>query len=827
MGLRHRSIRLRVGILIVVPVLCLIALYGFAVSITLGNALTEANAKTLKGQLLTPIGAFQEQLYQERYLAIQVLAKPDSTQLSSSLGTQEKSTGDSLTALEHALSSSSVMSDSSSLVQQTTSKLLQATRQLSSLRTNVADNAINMPTALAGYSAIVDDANQVVKAVLGQQPSAPIVTQALNVIGLEKVAQTTLEERDLLAGEIARGTFPLSDRIAFAQLASMRDSQLADSLPQLDPSYANLVSATVTPALSTGLATLETTVIRTPWRHGPPAQIAGASSVFMTYTTAVDGAVNRIGVDLTNRSQRSGDDVFAELFLAAGLGLLGTIVSIGLSVYIGRSLVRQLRKLRESALGLASDKLPAVIGQLRAGEAVDLSEYAAPGETGTRDEIEQVQYAFNVVQQTAVQAAVDEARLRRGIGDVFRNLAGRSQSLLHRQLTLLDGMERRATEPDELEDLFRIDHLTTRMRRHAEGLIILSGETPARGWRQPVPLVDVLRAAVAEVEDYTRIRVLSRTRAAVAGHAVADVIHLVAELAENATVFSPPNTPVRIQGDVVGRGFAIEIEDRGLGISAERLAEINADLANPPQFDLSDSDRLGLFITGQLAHRHGITVTLQPSVYGGTTAVVLLPTELVVDENAFMPDPALEAGPFGNQLRPGRHAALAAAERGLLTAGNGYSGGLAEDPGTGPASLSPVEQPVRLRVERLPQRIPVARADPSQDDLDARVTTSELAELGLPVRVRQASLAPQLRESGPAVTPADPPVSEPPPSPELARNMMSALQRGWQLGRAEPGELPEPAADSASSSQGDVLPAPAGPEPAEAAHDDADDHSTD
>jgi hypothetical protein len=216
------------------------------------------------------------------------------------------------------------------------------------------------------------------------------------------------------------------------------------------------------------------------------------------------------------------------------------------------------------------------------------------------------------------------------------------------------------------------------MRRHAEGLIILSGEAPARGWRQPVPLVDVLRAAVAEVEDYTRIRVLCRTNAAVAGHAVADVIHLVAELAENATVFSPPNTPVRIQGDIVGRGFAVEIEDRGLGISQARMDEINTNLANPPQFDLSGSDRLGLFIAGQLAQRHEIKITLRPSVYGGTTAIVLIPTSLVVEEDTYQPDPALPAGRDDGSAAPnriaGRHAALAQATSRLASTANGSNG---------------------------------------------------------------------------------------------------------------------------------------------------------
>jgi signal transduction histidine kinase len=875
MGLRHRSIRLRVGILIVVPVLCLIALYGFVASLTLGNALQEAHAKALKDQLLTPLGTFETQLYKERHLAVLMLAQPSSTALSSALGKQENTTQQAFSAFQQDLRTSSVRADATAHVQSAIDTLVAAAGQLSGIRTAVSASAISMTKALSEYGAIVDDSNAVIKGILNQQPSVPIVTQALDVIDLDQVAQTTLAENDLLAGDMAQGRLPASDRIAFAQLAAQRQSELASTLPQLDPGYRKLIATAVTPTVSNGLTSLEASVITTPWRHGPPASIVRGSTVFTTYTNALTGAVAKIGVDLADRSQSSANDVFAELFLVAGLGLAGILVSIGLSLYIGRGLLRQLRNLRESALGLAREKLPTVIRRLREGEAVDLSEYVAPDEVATSDEIEQVQYAFNVVQQTAVQSAVDEARLRRGISDVFRNLAGRSQSLLHRQLTLLDGMERRATEPDELEDLFRIDHLTTRMRRHAEGLIILSGEAPARGWRQPVPLIDVLRAAVAEVEDYTRIRVFSRTRSAVSGHAVADVIHLVAELAENATVFSPPNTPVRIQGDVVGRGLAIEIEDRGLGISADRLAELNGDLANPPQFDLSDSDRLGLFISGQLARRHGITVTLQPSVYGGTTAVVLLPSSLVVEESTFIAEPALESGEHTGGR--GRHAALAGAERGLLTAGNGAGNAFQAE--SGPPSLPPADDhvvlgdtyppqqltgipadppsrltgypadppsrltgipadpPSRLtgypadppsrsapfpgdspsRPDQLPKRMTGVPAQRAPDDADTQVTpavpaAAEPSELGLPVRVRQANLAPQLRNRGQAMGPApagagsgepgpgapaassagvapSPPAG---PSPEEARSTMSALQRGWQLGRAE-ADVEEPA----------------------------------
>ena len=253
------------------------------------------------------------------------------------------------------------------------------------------------------------------------------------------------------------------------------------------------------------------------------------------------------------------------------------------------------------------------------------------------DEIDQVRQAFNTVHRAAVAAAVDEANLRRGINQVFRNLARRSQVLLHRQLGLLDGMERRAEEPDQLEDLFRIDHLTTRMRRHAEGLIVLAGDSPGRGWRQPVRFIDVLRAAVAEIEDYSRVRVEVRTKAALAGPAVADVVHLLAELIENAAVYSPPTTVVRVQGELVGQGFCVEIEDRGLGMSEEQLAEINRTLASVPAFDLAGSDRLGLFVAARLAHRHDIRVALRSSVYGGTTAVVIIPTSLVVTDDSQVP----------------------------------------------------------------------------------------------------------------------------------------------------------------------------------------------
>jgi signal transduction histidine kinase len=906
MGLRHRSIRLRVGVLITVPVLCLLVLYGFLVSITLGNAVSQKHATTLRNDIANPVANFQEQLASERSFALLHLADPTDTAPSSKLGMQETATQRALVALKAAVQSPGVASLAAAPEQSAIKQLLNASKQLTFIDGSVADDSITMRAALADYDAIIDAGYPVIDEALDQLSSVPVATQALDIIDLDRASQAASEEWDLLAGDMAQRKFPNADRLAFAALASQRQSLINAAIPDLEPQYRAMLDGKVSPAENSQMGVFEAAVINTPWHRGtPPARLAGSKTAFLGYSGALGNELVQIGDVLQNSDQHDTNTVITELVLAAGLGLLAVIASVVLSLVIGRGLIRQLRALRESALSLAHEKLPDVISRLRAGGQVALAEYT-PSQVATSNEIEQVQNAFGVVQQTAVQAAVDEARLRRGISDVFRNLAGRSQSLLHRQLSLLDGMERRATEPEELEDLFRIDHLTTRMRRHAEGLIILSGEAPARGWRQPVPLVDVLRAAVAEVEDYTRIRVLCRTTAAVAGHAVADVIHLIAELAENATVFSPPNTPVRIQGDIVGRGFAVEIEDRGLGISAARLEEINANLANPPQFDLSGSDRLGLFIAGQLAQRHDIKITLRPSVYGGTTAIVLIPTALVVDEQSAERDPALSAARSDAVLAEGfagRHALAPSAIRSgngvALTgspagglAGNGLPGnGLPGNglPGNGlpgnelradsadgdepaetelasrglsgaifpsdgrnaldsAADVSPAgmdgpwgragaeadgsdyfargfslsgrmtptpdagvdgssERPVLTPVSDDAEPVR-SQAEPMTSGAEPAVSKAEVAKLGLPVRVRQASLAPQLRNSPPAEGAGGPATagavagsgtpetgsvpssasgaaSPLPPTPEAAWNTVSALQRGWQLGRSE------------------------------------------
>jgi signal transduction histidine kinase len=439
------------------------------------------------------------------------------------------------------------------------------------------------------------------------------------------------------------------------------------------------------------------------------------------------------------------------------LGLAAVIASIIISVTTARQLVRQLERLRNAARDLASYRLPRVVERLQQGEQVDVKQEAPPLEFGS-DEIGQVGEAFNQVQETAIRVAVEQAELRRSVRDVFLSLARRSQALLHRQLGLLDAMERRATDSEELAELFRIDHLATRMRRNAENLIVLSGATAGRAWRKPVPMVDVLRGALAEVEDYTRVTVLPVGNASLLGRAVGDVIHLLAELIENAVSFSPPQTTVRVGGSVVGYGFAIEIEDRGLGMSPEELAAANEQLRDPPEFRLTSTARLGLYVVAKLAERHGIRVRLTESAYGGTTAIVLLPGAILADDGT---DGGAPLDP--SQLDSYRPAQLAGVGRHRLQ--------------TDAAERARGELATAVAVRGAPEE--------SADRSDAPAVTPS----GLPLRPRRSPAAESV--TGPVETSPPPGPATPARDPDATRSMMASYRSGTLRGRSDAARMAE------------------------------------
>ncbi|MFG2038241.1 nitrate- and nitrite sensing domain-containing protein [Dactylosporangium sp. NPDC048998] len=359
--------------------------------------------------------------------------------------------------------------------------------------------------------------------------------------------------------------------------------------------------------------------------------------------------------------------------------VLVMLLALLLSWLIGRSMARSLRQLRAQALDVAQHRLPEAIQRLRTlprGETVTV-------DTTTRvrssDEIGEVADAFTAVHRSAVSLAVEQAVMRRNVNSMFVNLARRSQTLVERQLQLLDQLESAETDPDQLANLFRLDHLATRMRRNDENLLVLAGSEATRRWAQPVSLSAVMLAAMAEIEQYARIRHDVSNDIYVVGHAVSDIVHLFAELLENATTFSPPDTVVTVTGWPAqqAREATIVIEDKGIGMTESGLIEANERVSSPIAIDVAASERMGLVVVGHLADRYGVSVRLT-ATDGGVTAYVTMPARLLAS-------PPEGMGLYGHTSNP-----LAGAARLPIPVDGGASQAPAgPEPGDSPTAVLP------------------------------------------------------------------------------------------------------------------------------------------
>ncbi|MFG2132044.1 nitrate- and nitrite sensing domain-containing protein [Streptomyces sp. NPDC048751] len=355
----------------------------------------------------------------------------------------------------------------------------------------------------------------------------------------------------------------------------------------------------------------------------PSTWMAASTAKFEGYSQVETELINRAVTDAGQIASDAQRDAYINGAIVV-VALLAAFIIAGL---MARQMSRAMRQLRNAAFGIAEQRLPMLVDQLSRTDPgrVDTRVQAIP--ITTTDEIGEVARAFDQVHREAVRLASEQALLRGNINAIFTNLSRRNQSLIEGQLTLITDLENNEADPDQLENLFKLDHLATRMRRNGENLLVLAGEEPGRRWDQPVPLVDVLRAASSEVEQYERIELSGVPEAEIHGRAVTDLVHLLAELLENATTFSSPQTKVRVTATRLPDGrIMIEIHDKGIGLTAEDFADINHKLANPPTVDAAISQRMGLFVVGRLSDRHGIRVQLRPSgEQAGTTSLVMLP----------------------------------------------------------------------------------------------------------------------------------------------------------------------------------------------------------
>ncbi|WP_327120746.1 nitrate- and nitrite sensing domain-containing protein [Streptomyces sp. NBC_01341] len=630
MRFRGKSIRRKIVALLLVPLASLTGLWVFATYVT-GR---EANELMGAGAIVEKVGHPLEDtiraVQDERRQTLVYLADPRASDALPLLRRQRAATDRIVADVRLSARSKDVRDKLSPESEARLESILGEVDGLDALRGSVEKRTIDRTRALDFYNGLVDPCYRFLNG-LHQMENVSMDKQVRALVGVSRAREMLSREDALVASGLVAGRLGAPELRVVSDLAASRTLLYDVNLELLPESERARMEQYWSSPDSEPLRTAEQKLIA-----AGPFTKPGAVDI-ERWQEAAPPALEHLandGTEMSNRFQDRAEPAGYRVLIRAGvagvLGFVALLVSVFVSVRVGRELIRDLSRLRKDAHEVSGVRLPSVMRRLAAGEHVDV-ETEAPHLSYERDEIGQVGQALNTLQRAAVEAAVKQADMRRGVSEVFVNLARRNQVLLHRQLTLLDTMERRTENSDELADLFRLDHLTTRMRRHAEGLVILSGAAPSRQWRKPIQLMDVVRAAVAEVEDYERIEVRRLPRIGVGGPAVADLTHLIAELLENATVFSPPHTAVQVHGERVANGFTLEIHDRGLGMAPEVLLDANLRLAETPEFELSDTDRLGLFVVSRLAQRQNVRVSLQTSPYGGTTAVVFIPSQLLTE----------------------------------------------------------------------------------------------------------------------------------------------------------------------------------------------------
>ncbi|MER7953643.1 nitrate- and nitrite sensing domain-containing protein [Streptomyces sp. NPDC096030] len=793
-----RSIRAKTVCLLMVPAVSLMALWAFA-TVTTARNVSELNGfKEANTTLLKPVDSVVAAVQAERAGALRRFAAPgtDRAERAESQEGRENDTDAAVTALrrgaqESTLDVQGIDGDFAGRVD----RLVADLDGLGALREQA-----RRPGGV--WKPVYDAYGRVIERALALQGSLaalhdPEHASAARVVLELAWAREMIAREDSLMGAVqASGGMDPAQYQEFVGSAHTGRRLLATAVDDLRPVDAAAYRTVLTGTEMTALRTVEDSLLAAGSASKARTAIEAArwQEPAGTVLQQLGAAQTRASTAAADRADPLSFAVLGGSGIAVALGLVGVLLSLLISVRIGRGLVGELTDLRDSALTLAERELPETIRRLHAGDSVDL-DAVAPLRARRDDEIGQVGAALAAVHRSAVESAAERAQVLHRISGVYVNLARRSQALLHRQLTLLDTMERRNEDPVELEDLFRLDHLTTRMRRHAESLIILAGAAPGRGWRRPVGLMDVVRAAVAEVEDFGRVEVHGIPRVRLHGAAVADLTHLVAELVENATAFSPPQTKVEVRGQRVGSGVVLEIEDRGLGMSAEGFDEANSRIEDTGRVDLLDSGQLGLFVVNRLAHRLDARVGLRPSVYGGVVAVVLLPTALLGEE-AREPgrDEATEtAGGLPHRRPPGRHAARAKpAQEALPTAER-----------TAPLahrhSVPPVQPvtPAPVTPAPVPPVHPAVPPHPAAPPPAPRVSPGD--KTPLPRRARRRDL------EGQRIGETYEPPSDPGPrrSPEQARATMASFRAGWARGAVDRPSPPRPAGEDKPEREGD------------------------
>ncbi|MGH3544563.1 MAG: sensor histidine kinase, partial [Mycobacteriales bacterium] len=513
---------------------------------------------------------------------------------------------------------------------------------LTPLRGDVTKRSVENAAAMQRYDRVIGSVLAVMDAGPGDIDDTELADRLRGSALFSHYAEAGAQAAYLLyTATVSSGFDPGSYRSFLARLAE-QEAYLAQFNQVAGNDDRRLVARRLSPERLSGVTDAESAAVRA----GESGEIGIEAQQWQSSAGIKTQLVDALAQDLSSRaSDAAASKRLAQLLYAVGAALLGlalVALSIIVTLRIARSMSHGLGKLRNSALDVAELSLPDVVEQLR---DIDASRLSGPKVAKVRaeatmaieerldrrptDEIGEVTQAFHLVHREAIDIAIQQAQLRLSVAATFVNLARRSQLLVDRLIRLIDKLEHTEKDPDRLSELFQLDHLVTRMRRNDESLLVLAGAEAGRRWTRAAGLADVLRAASAEIEQYTRVKIADVVPVAVAAHAVSDVVHLIAELAENATNFSPPRTDVIVQTRIL-RGFiVIDIRDQGIGMAVEQLEELNERLAKPHTANVQLSRMMGLYVVAKLAARHDVTVSLTSAKPQGTIATVTLPATLL------------------------------------------------------------------------------------------------------------------------------------------------------------------------------------------------------
>ncbi|WP_236700403.1 sensor histidine kinase [Allosalinactinospora lopnorensis] len=625
--------------LIVIPTVVAVALGGLRIAESVGTTVTHDHIESM-GSLGRSVVVLANELGKERMLSAAYIADDPAP---------DQRDGDRLTELQEQYKATQqarqkvvngvneLGEPGTELTANRLNGMLSDLEHLDGIREEVTDTRITVLPAVTKYRQLINSLTGFNETIAEATEDTGLRESVRALSALSKSREQLSYESSLMLHSLMRGTMSGGVKEAIDSSRARYDNEV-----QNFTTYATVEQRQTYDESFTGLevSQMSTMRLRVMMRAEDGQSLTGITQgdTAEEYQKNADAALERmqeVEGSMANMVRGQATDLKSSAMNRALLDSL-LILAVILAVFIitsvvVRSLVRPLRALRAGALRIAKQDLPDSISRVQEMSTAPENVDVAPIGVTARDEIGEVARSFDEVHRVALQLASDEAALRSNVNAMFVNLSRRSQTLVERQLRLIDGLEQTEQDSDRLSDLFRLDHLATRMRRNNENLLVLSGQDNTRKWAQPVPLVDVLRGAISEVEQYERINVRAPSHISVLGRPVNDVIHLVAELVENATSFSSHDTQVGVTAEMLADGgVQVEVTDSGIGMAPDELEAINERLAEPPVIDVAVSRRMGLFVVSRLAARHGIRVRLRNAHNGGIIACAVFPPDLLI-----------------------------------------------------------------------------------------------------------------------------------------------------------------------------------------------------